>query len=199
MLGSITPLGERGRNRRWGVTVTAYVAGSTIGGVLIGGALGALGRFLIEATGWSDAVRLGLLAAVVAIGLLLDVGAFGLRLPTVHRQVNQDWMVRYRSWAYGLGFGLQLGAGVVTVVTTSAVYATLAAALLSGSPAAGALIGGVFGLTRAAAVFTVAGVRRPDQLGRVDVALRRWDARTRRAALGAGALMTVALTAGAVR
>jgi hypothetical protein len=199
MLGSITPLGERGRNRRWGVTVTAYLAGSVIGGLLIGGALGALGRLVTNVTGRSGASRLGLLAAVVAIGLLLDLRIAGLRLPTVHRQVNEDWMVRYRGWVYGLGFGLQLGTGVVTVVTTSAVYATLAAALLSGSAAAGALIGGVFGLIRAAAVFTVAGVRRPDQLGRVDGALRRWDARTRRAALGASALLTVALTAGAIR
>ena len=158
MLGSITPLGERGRNRRWGVTVTAYLAGSVIGGLLIDGALGALGRLVTKVTGWSGASRLGLLAAVVAIGLLLDLRVAGLRLPTVHRQVNEDWMVRYRGWVYGLGFGLQLGTGVVTVVTTSAVYATLAAALLSGSAAAGALIGGVFGLIRAAAVFTVAGL-----------------------------------------
>jgi hypothetical protein len=199
MLGSITPLGERGRNRRWGVTVTAYVIGSTIGGVLIGGALGASGGLLMGVTGSSASVRLGLLAVVVAAGLMLDLGVAGLRLPTVHRQVNEDWMVRYRGWVYGLGFGLQLGTGVITVVTMSAVYATLVAALLGGSLLAGALIGGVFGLVRAAALFAVAGVRSPDQLGRVDGALRRWDGRSRRAALGAGALMTLALTAGAVR
>jgi MFS family permease len=199
MLGSITPLGERGRNRRWGVTVTAYVAGSAIGGVLVGAVLGALGRLPMGADAWPVTWRLGALAAVVAAGLLLDLRVGGLRLPTVHRQVNEDWMVRYRGWVYGGGFGLQLGAGVVTVVTTSAVYATFAAAFLSGSAPAGALIGVVFGIVRAAAVFAVARVRRPDQLGRVDIALRRWDARTRRAALGAGAVMTVALSAGAIR
>ena len=74
-------------------------------------------------------------------------------------------MVRYRSWVYGLGFGVQLGLGVVTIVTTSAIYAMLLAAALSGSAAAGALIGGVFGFVRAAVVFAVAGVKRPEQLG----------------------------------
>ena len=36
MLGSITPLGERGRGSRWWVTVTAYVLGSTLAGVALG-------------------------------------------------------------------------------------------------------------------------------------------------------------------
>ena len=33
-----------------------------------------------------------------------------------------SWLGRYRSWVYGLGFGVQLGAGVTTVVVSSAVY-----------------------------------------------------------------------------
>ena len=197
MLGSITPLGERGRNRKWGRTVTAYVAGSALGGLAVGALLGALGRPL--GSGLTLTARLGMLALLVALGLAADLRVGGLRLPTVRRQVNEEWMVRYRDWVYGLGFGVQLGTGVVTIVTTSAVYAMWGAALLSGSLQAGALIGLTFGVVRAGAIFAVAGVRRPDQLGRVEVALRRWDARTRRAALGAGALVTVALTAGAVR
>ena len=198
MLGSITPLGERGRNRRWGITVTTYVIGSVVGGVAIAGALGRLGG----AIGLGDlavTVRLAVLAAVVLLGLVFDLHLGGLRLPTIHRQVNEDWMVRYRSWVYGLGFGVQLGLGVVTIVTTSAIYAMLLAATLSGSAAAAALIGGVFGFVRAAIVFTVAGVKRPEQLGRADVLLRRWDGWTRRAAVGVSGVLGVALTVGAVR
>jgi hypothetical protein len=198
MLGSITPLGERGRNRRWGITVTTYVIGSVVGGVAIAGALGWLGG----AIGLGDlavTVRLAVLAAVVLLGLVFDLHLGGLRLPTIHRQVNEDWMVRYRSWVYGLGFGVQLGLGVVTIVTTSAIYAMLLAAALSGSAAAGALIGGVFGFVRAAIVFTVAGVKRPEQLGRADVLLRRWDGLTRRAAVGVSGALGLALTVGAVR
>ena len=198
MLGSITPLGERSRNRRWGITVTTYVLGSVLGGLAIGGTLGWLGA----AAGVGDlsvAVRLGVLALAVVVGIAFDLGLGGLRLPTVHRQVNEDWMVRYRSWVYGLGFGVQLGLGVVTIVATSAIYAMLLAAALSGSAAAGALIGGVFGFVRAAVVFAVAGVKRPEQLGRADVLLRRWDGWTRRAAIGVSGALGVALTVGAIR
>jgi hypothetical protein len=198
MLGSITPLGERGRNRRWGITVTTYVIGSVFGGVAIAGALGWLGT-VIGLGELSVAVRLGVLAAAVVIGIVFDLHLGGLRLPTIHRQVNEDWMVRYRSWVYGLGFGVQLGLGIVTIVTTSAIYAMLVAATLSGSAAAGALIGGVFGFVRAAIVFTVAGVKRPEQLGKADVLLRRWDWWTWRAAVGVSGALSVALTVGAVR
>jgi hypothetical protein len=198
MLGSITPLGERGRNRRWGITVTTYVIGSVLGGVAIASAVGRLGA-AIGLGDLSVAVRLGILAAAVVIGLAFDLRVGRLRLPTIHRQVNEDWMVRYRSWVYGLGFGVQLGLGVVTIVTTSAIYAMLLAAALSGSAAAGALIGGVFGFVRAAIVFTVAGVKRPEQLGRADVLLRRWDGLTRRAALGVSGVLGVVLAVGAVR
>jgi len=198
MLGSITPLGERGRNRRWGITVTTYVIGSVFGGVAIAGALGWLGT-VIGLGELSVAVRLGVLAAAVVIGIVFDLHLGGLRLPTIHRQVNEDWMVRYRSWVYGLGFGVQLGLGIVTIVTTSAIYAMLVAATLSGSAAAGALMGGVFGFVRAAIVFTVAGVKRPEQLGKADVLLRRWDWWTWRAAVGVSGALSVALTVGAVR
>jgi hypothetical protein len=198
MLGSITPLGERGRNRRWGITVTAYVIGSVFGGVAIAGALGRVG-VAVGLGGLSATVRLGVLAVAVLVGIAFDLHLGGLRLPTIHRQVNEDWMVRYRSWVYGLGFGVQLGLGVVTIVTTSSIYAMLLAAAMSGSAATGALIGGVFGFARAAIVFTVAGVRRPEQLGRADVLLRRWDGWTRRAATAVSGALGVALTVGAIR
>ncbi|MEO8477136.1 MAG: hypothetical protein ABI572_08810 [Actinomycetota bacterium] len=198
MLGSITPLGERGRNRRWGITVTTYVIGSALGGVAIAAALGGLGA-AIGLGDLSVAARLGTLAAMVILGLAFDLHLGGSHLPSVRRQVNEEWMVRYRSWVYGLGFGVQLGLGVVTIVTTSAIYAMLLAATLSGSAATGALIGGVFGFVRAAIVFTVAGVQRPEQLGKADVLLRRWDGWTRRAAVGVSGALSVALTVGAVR
>jgi len=197
MLGSITPLGERGRNRRWGVTVTAYLIGAAAGGLLIGTLAGVAG------TPWADAlsvpVRLGILAALLAVGVALDLGLGGLRLPTVRRQVNEDWIARYRGWVVGLGFGVQLGVGVVTVVTTSTVYAALAAAVLSGSWRSGALIGGTFGIVRGASILVVARVRRPEQLARIDATIRRWAAPARRATVGAAAALSVALAVGAAR
>jgi hypothetical protein len=197
MLGSITPLGERGRGSRWWLTVTAYLVGSTLGGVAFGGLLGLVGSWF--ASGTPVAARLAVLAVVVLAGLLVDLGPFGLRLPTVRRQVDEGWRAGYRGWVWGFGFGLQLGAGVVTVVTTSTVYATWFAAGLSGGAVAGALIGLTFGLVRAAPVLSVAGVRRPDQLLHVDATLARWAAPARRATYAAGGVVAGVALLGAAR
>ena len=64
------------------------------------------------------------------------------------RQVDENWLNEYRGWVYGLGFGFQLGAGVLTYITTAAVYVAFAAALLVGSPLAAVAVGAVFGLAR---------------------------------------------------
>jgi hypothetical protein len=164
-----------------------YLAGSVVGGAALGGGLGAFGSLLRAGT--STRLALGVLALVVATGIALDLGVLGSRLPTVHRQVNEDWLSRYRGWLYGFGFGLQLGAGIATVVAISAVYAAFAAALLSGSAGAGLLIGAGFGLARATMLFTVVRVRRADQLVAVDRRLRRWDQRSRRLAIALEAIL----------
>ncbi|HEX2047045.1 MAG TPA: sulfite exporter TauE/SafE family protein [Acidimicrobiales bacterium] len=169
MLASIHPLGERARDRKWSVTVSAYVLGSTLAATLLGAALGGLGA-LLPLTPTVTAVAV---VALCALALAFDLRLGGLRLPTVHRQVDKDWLDRYRGWVVGLGFGFQLGLGVVTIVTTAAVYLTLALALLTGSPAGGAVVGATFGLVRALVILAVANVRRPDQLR---TALRRMQA-----------------------
>ena len=84
-------------------------------------------------------------------------------------------------------------------MTTSTVYVMLLAALLSGGGAAGATIAGAFGLMRAGVLLSVAGVKRPEQLGRVNAALRRWDRWTRQTALAAASVLTLAFATGAVR
>jgi hypothetical protein len=100
---------------------------------------------------------------------------------------------------YGVGFGFQLGLGVVTVVTTSAVYLVFAAAALSGSPAAGALIGATFGVVRWLSVLPGRWVRRSADLVRMDGRLRRWEPAARHVTLGgqvaAGVLLALAVAA----
>lgn len=162
MLSSITPLGERGRGSVWGVTVACFAVASALGGAALGWLLGALGSVTLG--GVAGDARIAILAVAVAAGLALDLGIGGLRLPTVRRQVNENWLGAYRGWVYGAGFGFQLGLGAVTIVTTSAVYLTLLAALLAADPAAGALIGGAFGLIRGLAVLPAWGVRSPERL-----------------------------------
>ena len=194
MLASINPLGERARERRWGVTVAAYLLGSTTAAVLLGGLLGTVGHALSLGPGPTAL----LVVALTALALAADLGLGGLRLPTVHRQVDKDWLGRYRGWVVGAGFGVQLGLGVVTIVNTAGVYLMLALALLTGSAAAGALVGGAFGLVRALVILVVARVRRPDQLR---VALRRvnaWRPLSERVGLAVQALVLVAASAVAI-
>jgi hypothetical protein len=142
-----------------------------------------MGRATAEAFGIPGRSALVALAAVVLTGVLLDAGPFGMTLPTIRRQVNEDWLQRYRGWVYGLGFGFQLGLGVATVVTISSVYAALAAAFLSGSVSMGIAIGAAFGLVRGGTVLAASGVHRSDQLVRVDAGLRRWDRPARQLAI----------------
>src|SRR2546423_14617654 len=118
MLASIRPRGERGRARRWGLTVSAYLVGSLAGGALLGGALGALGSPLRAHVRPGGATWAGLVAAGGLAGVLVDAGVGGLRVPTIRRQVDEDWLHRYRGWVYGVGFGFQLGAGLLTIVTS---------------------------------------------------------------------------------
>src|SRR5436305_6522043 len=109
MLASITPLGGRGRQARWGVTVTAFLSGAAGAGAGAGALLGALGSLLLG-SGVGAHARLVALAVGAMIALALDAGP--LPLPGPRRQVNERWRDRYRGWVYGVGYGTQLGLGV---------------------------------------------------------------------------------------
>lgn len=194
MLGSITPLGERSRGMSWPVTVAAFAVGAVTAGVLVGALLGALGAPL----GLGEPGALVVLAAASAGGLAVDLRRQGRRLPGPRRQVDERWLHRYRGWVYGVAFGFQLGAGVLTVVSTSAVYLTLLAAFLSGSWASGALIGGIFGAARAASLLPARSVQTPAAVIAIDGRLRRFEAPARRLTTAALACVLAASLALAV-
>ena len=59
MLGSVTPLGERGRVRWW-ITASAYLVGSLVGGALFGGIVAAVGW--ARGRGWPTSARLATIA-----------------------------------------------------------------------------------------------------------------------------------------
>lgn len=167
MLSSIHPLGERARNNRWSVTIAAFTLGAVVGGAVIGGALGWLGSL--------SPVREDLALLIVG-GLALIAGGLdliGVRAPGPTRQVNERWIGALRGTVYGLGFGAQLGTGLATFVVTWGVWVLLIAELLSGSVAAGAFIGGVFGLGRALAPLAAGWIDRPSRLTKFNAGLAR--------------------------
>jgi MFS family permease len=172
MLTSITPLGERGRAGRWSVTVTAYLIGSLLGGVVVGGVAGAVGALLpLERSGVA-AVALGVVAVAALLALLVETARLP-QPPTWRRQVDEDWLHRYRGWVYGAGYGLQLGTGVVTIVTSPVLYVALLLAVLTGAPGLGAVVGAVFGALRA---LPVLGLRHVHTSAQLTAAARRVEA-----------------------
>ena len=174
MLSSISPFGERARASRWWLTTTAYVVSSTLGGLAIGLLAALVGALVPQ--GWRLSPTGFVVAAVLLlVGLALDLRVGGLELPSWRRQVDEAWIGRYRGWVVGVGFGAQLGFGVVTIVTSSTTYAVVLLSLLSGTPWVGALLGVVFGLVRALPLVLMA---------RVDSRERLWEA-LRGVALGA--------------
>jgi Cytochrome C biogenesis protein transmembrane region len=164
MLASINPLGERSRNRRWGATFAWYVAGSVAGGIVMGALFGLLGAGLVALFPHADTTTAVLVLGFGLVAVAFETHLFGLRLPTVIRQVDEDWIPRYRAWVYAGGFGFQLGLGVVTIVTSAAVYLTWILAVLTGSVWGGVVIGATFGVVRALPMLLVAHADTPPAL-----------------------------------
>ena len=195
MLASIHPLGERARGQRFGITVAAYTVGSVLGGATYGGVLSVLGRALLG--GDSGAAALTVLAVAALAAAALDHA--GIMVPSWHRQVNEDWLAEFRGWVYGLGFGYQLGLGVVTIVTTASVYLTGLAALLTADPPAGLGIGVAFGLARAVPLLAAARTRTPEAVAARVRTLDAWAGTFRGVTVATELLMAAAVVVVAAR
>lgn len=195
MLASITPLGERGRRSRWGITVTAFLLGATLAGAAAGFVLGLLGS-LVLGDGIGAHARLLVLAGglVVAVALELVPAA----VPGPNRQVNERWLDEFRGWVYGVGFGAQLGLGITTVVTSAATYVAMFAAFLSADPGWGALVFGVFGAIRGVTPLLAVRVRGPEQLRDFHRRFERARGAVAPVSLAALLGMTAAAVAGSV-
>ena len=118
----------------------------------------------------------------------------GRALPSVPRQVDENWLNEYRGWVYGAGFGFQLGAGVLTYITTAAIYVALAASVLAGHPVASFGIMIVFGLTRGLTLLPARTIGSPQRLVEFHQRLHRWSPAVR--ATSTSVLAASALVAG---
>ncbi len=163
MLSQITPFTERARHHRFGVTAGWFVVGSVAGGATLGVIAGA-GAAATSAADLSSDTALVILVGLAVAAAAVDGGVFGFRPPFFRRQVNEDWLPRYRGWLYGVGFGWQVGVGVATYIMTAAVFLTVAVGVLTASPAAAFGIAVLFGLVRGLTVFLTAKVDTPAQL-----------------------------------
>ncbi len=163
MLSTITPLSERGRGHRYGVTAAWFVVGATAGGATLG-AVGLLLAFGVGGLGVSTNVALALGGAAALIAAGADGGILGVRFPVFRRQVNEQWLDSYRPWFYGAGFGWQVGAGVATYIMTAGVFLTVVLAALTASPLAALSICATFGFVRGLTVFLTRSLRTSESL-----------------------------------
>ena len=130
MLSTITPMAERSRGRRWGLTAAWFILGATLGGAT----LGALAVACASVVGLLDLPARAVLGTAAVLALVtagMDLG-IGTRMPHHRRQVDELWLDQFRSWVYGIGFGFQIGTGLMTYIMTAAVYLTVMMAALTG-------------------------------------------------------------------
>jgi hypothetical protein len=171
MLSSIHPLGERGKGNRFGVTAGAFLVGSVLGGASTGAVTAVLG-IPVDAV-VSTTLATALIAAIAVAAAVSE--RTGRSLPSVPRQVDENWLNEYRGWVYGVGFGFQLGAGVLTYITTAAIYVALAASILAGHPLASLGIMTAFGLTRGLTLLPARSIASPQRLVEFHQRLHRWS------------------------
>lgn len=152
MLTSINPLGERGRNQSFPITFGFYLVGSMLGALTTG-------ALVILVTGQTGTMPIGLPAVALVVAAVAEFR--GWKVPSIRRQVDRQWLTRYRGWVYGLGFGFQLGTGFMTIVTSWSLYLYLIALTTVESPMGVLVAVTVFGVNRALAVLLVRSVRDP--------------------------------------
>jgi hypothetical protein len=124
-----------------------YVAACTLGGTATGALLGALGGVLPANVRAATATALALLA--IGAGLAALSGRHIGPPLQCDRETPRDWVDRGRV-AWAVRNGLALGFGGSTRIGFAAWYAIGLGALLTGSWLGGAIIYGVYGLTRGA-------------------------------------------------
>lgn len=195
MLSTVTPMAEKARGHRYGVTATWFVLGAGLGGATLGVAAAGLAA-AVSTLSLPASASFGAAAALAALAALVDAGTFGRRPPFFRRQVDDAWLAKYRAWVYGAGFGWQIGVGLATYIMTAGVVLTVALAVLTASPLAAFGIGVAFGLARGLVVLLGARLRSPAALGALHARLDALEAPVRWAVVGVQA--TVAAVAAAL-
>jgi hypothetical protein len=195
VLGTITPLGERARGNKYWVTASSYIAGSIIGGATMG-LLVAIVVVLVP-TGPQDVEAswvAPVVALAVAVACVLDLLSVSDNLPP-RRQVDKEWPMVLKGWAYGLGYGAQLGFGAITVVNSAIPYVLIPAIIVLGTPEVAILSGVAFGMTRGLLILRSRWVRDERDLLRLGAEIERVANLSRRvASVASGCLVLLAVS-----
>jgi hypothetical protein len=148
-------LGKGSRLERSGNGVL-HILASVLAAAAAGYLLAAIGGLLPESLG------MGLAAAVCLLYATVELGWTTLPLPETGRQVPAAWRYRFPSPITATLFGALLGPGLGTRVASSSYVALLAVTVLVPRPQIGAILLGLFGLTRATSAVIAAQSARHD-------------------------------------
>lgn len=150
MVGTIVPVVYREKPmRHWLAAVSLYVIGGVLGGTGLGAMLGFLGdQVLGTSRAYGPLLPLGVIGAIASLYALHELRLWHLPYPQNQKQVPSGWRYQFHPYWVALAYGIGLGTGVITYITTASVYVVLFGAFLSGDPLIGAGLLGGFGLTR---------------------------------------------------
>lgn len=179
MLSTVTPLAEAGRGHRYRWTASWYFVGALTGGATTGVVAAAVAA-LVRAAGLSTTTVASMAAAAAVCAAALDGRWLGPTLPHHRRQVNEDWLGRYRAWVYGAGFGWQIGTGVATYIMTAGVYLVVVLAALTADPLVAVLLCVAFGGFRGSMVLIGATITSAERLRRAHERIEAWREPVRR-------------------
>src|SRR5438552_16076764 len=153
MVGTVRAA-RQGRPRT--LAAAAFTAGLGLSGVLVFGALGAVGSILHPG-------RTFLVAVAVLAGAAAFADALGLRVrPQIRFQVPEPWRRTMPLPRALLLYGLLLGSGLTTFVPAAAAWALLPLSVALASVPGAAVVGVSFAAGRAVPVLALAAGRRDE-------------------------------------
>jgi hypothetical protein len=192
MAQTITPVVHGGRRARWLGSVLAHAAGGAASAAVMGAALGGLGGILGAPWGRTGLVALAAVAGAYAARELLGIP---IPLPNLRRQVPEWWRTFFSPPVAAFLYGAGLGVGFLTFLSFGTLVAVSAAALVSGSPATGALLVGPFGLARGLSVLVAAKATDQERLERLAGRMERMAVSRAPAMVNGIALLAVTIVA----
>jgi hypothetical protein len=130
--------------------ILAHVVGAAAGGAVTGITLAAAGSTLLTNPwpSWGP----DLLAILGLLIVLRELTFRRFPIPQLRRQTSKRWRHRLGPVPAALAWGVDLGTGITTFVRYPGFWILPVAASVSGSPAFGGLVLGLFGVARATTV-----------------------------------------------
>lgn len=143
--------------KQWLINVAAYTLAGGMASVFVGWVVGILGGALllllpalrVEAGG----LGIWIAIAIATIVIAREARWISLPLPQLRRQTKQVWAILFPRTLAATLWGLDLGLIFITRLTFSGVWLLAVVALLTGEPAFGAALFGLYWLGRALSVW----------------------------------------------